>query len=234
MNTKAFEALGGVIKEELLNTVDEFVIQNSFVLETIDPFPGYHSDIPVDSVPPSVFLVCKDKLSREEVCRASKQIKKYYSKDFDAAWAEIFVYNHHFHGIRLKKLGDYSSIAELQSNFMNEGFEFRKTKSVNDKCIIRVRKSFLLEEVDEGIFMDKRENYFSYFLLPDQLSWKIFEKLTYSVRNNYRGKHFDAALGYFYHNFEIEDVVRIYMRNFDLSAMQKLKELYLSHLDKIW
>jgi hypothetical protein len=230
MSANVFETLGGIIKEESLFSLTNKVLPNTLVLESKEPFPGYHHDLPAESAPLSVFLVTRKNYTREEITRSAQQIKKYCSFEFDAAASEITIYNDTYPCIRLKNLESYDQISDLQSFFMNEGVTFSKSADIAAKAIIKVKKTFILSEESDVIFSDRLEDYQGYFRIPKQISWKLFEKVTYSVRNNWKGKHFDAALGFFYHNFEIYDVVRIYHRSDDISILQQLRDLYLKEL----
>ncbi len=232
MSESNFEALGGIIKEEKLYSVNEKVLFNTLVLESKEPYPGYHHALPTETVPRSVFMVTKELLTREEVTRLSQKIKVYADFAFEAVTGEVYIHNTMYPCIRVKNLDKYEQIAELQSMFLNEGVSFRKGTEISHKAIIKIKKTFLLGENEDKIFCDKLEDYQGYFILPKQLSWKLFEKITYNIKNNWDGKHFDAAIGYFYKDFEILDVVRIYHHSNSTEILSKLRELYLKELEK--
>lgn len=226
------EVLGSIIKEENLYAIQDKGFHNTLVLDTKDPFPGYHHDIPMDSIPKSIFLVTNQLYNREQVTRARKNILKYSDFDFNAATAEVFLHNEVYACIRIKALESYQQIPSLQQHFINEGFSFRKFEALDDKAIIKVKKTFFLEELSEGIYCDQIENYQGYFRIPKSLSWKLFEKITHSIRNNWEGKHFDAALGFFYQNFDIYDMVRVYHQSSDHLWLADLQAMYLKELAK--
>ncbi len=228
----SFEALGSIIKEESLYSITEHSIPNSLVLETKEPFPGYHHDLPKDSVPRSVFLVLNHHTSREQVTRARKNILRYADFDFDAAFADVFFFNETYSCIRIKNLNRYEYIEDLQSHFINEGFSFRKAEKIDTKAIIKVKKTFILDEIKPSIFTDQLENYQGYVAIPKSLSWKLFEKITRSVKNNWEGKHFDAAYGFFYRNFDIHEVVRIFHHTDNNQILSDLQALYLKEIAK--
>lgn len=229
---KTFEALGSIIKEEHLISITDKALHNSFVLDTQVPFPGYHHDLPTESIPKSLFLVTNQLYNREQLTRARKNILQYSDFDFNSASCEIFIHNDVYPAIRVKELNSYDQIAQLQKHFINEGFTFRKFENINTKAIIKVKKTFFLEELEPEIYADQLENYQGYFQIPKSLSWKLFEKITYAVRNNWEGKHFDAALGFFYKNFDIYEVVRIFHQREDQSILKELQALYLKEMAK--
>ena len=227
-----FEALGSLIKEEELKCLKDKVLENTCVVESDIPFPGYHHDLPTEAIPRLVFLVTNKQYNREQVTRAAHNIKAYCPFEFEAASAELFVQNHTYYAVRIKGLEHYEDIAKMQSYFHNEGFEFMKKEKMKAKGIIKVKKTFLLEEVKPGVFCDKIDAKMGYFEMPKKISWKLFEKITYSVRNNWNGQHFDAAMAFFYRNFDIVEVVRIYHRSQDIGILQELKVLYEKELAK--
>ncbi len=228
----SFEALGSIIKEESLYTITEHTLPNTLVLDSKEPFPGYHHDLPKESRPRSVFFVLTHDSSREAVTRARKNILKYSDFGFDAAYAEIFFLNDYYPCVRIKNISSYENVEELQSHFINEGFEFRKNQMVNTKAIIKVKKTFLLEEIADLVYSDQLEHYQGYISIPKELSWKLFEKITKSVKNNSEGKLFDAAYGFFYRNFDIHEVVRIFHHTEDNKILLDLKDLYYKEINK--
>lgn len=225
MNEK-FEVLGSLIKEEELKCLTEKILTNTCVLESDVPFPGYHHDVPIEAVPYLVFLMTSKAYNREQVTRAAHNIKKYCTFKFDAASCEIFINNNILPCVRITGLENYEDISELQSDFQSEGFEFMKKEMIHAKGIIKIKKTFVLEEVRPGIFRDKLEHKMGYFKTSKNFSWKLFEKITYAVRNNWTGQHFDAAQAFFYRNFDIIEVVRIFHHSQDSKILEELQALY--------
>ncbi len=230
--THKFEVLGSLMKEEDLRSFKEKVLPNTFVLESEVPFPGYHHDTPTESVPRLLFLMTSENYNREQVTRASHNIKMYCPFDFDAASGEIFVNNNNLPCIRIKGLESFEKITQLQSFFQNEGISFRKKKKLKAKGIIKIKKTFVLEEKKPGIYCDKLEEAMGYFEIPKTMSWKLFEKITQNVRNNWDEQHFDAALAFFYRNFDIIEVVRIYHKTQNIEILEKLKDMYDKEIAK--
>lgn len=225
-----FEAIGSLIKEENLFSIQDQSIRHTLVLESQDPFPGYHHDTPVESIPRSVFLATSQLYDRETVTRTRKNILKYADFDFDAASAEIFIHNDIYPCLRIKQLNHYDQIAILQQHFLNEGLTFKRFENIHSKAIIKVKKTFFLHELESGVYGDQLEPYQGYFDIPKNISWKLFEKITQNIRNNWEGRHFDAALGFFYKKFDVHDMVRIYHQSSDPSILINLKSLYLKEL----
>ncbi|MCF8372544.1 MAG: hypothetical protein K9H64_13020 [Bacteroidales bacterium] len=227
-----FEALGSLIKEEELKCLKEKILTNTCVLESDVPFPGYHHDVPIESIPRHVFLMTSKAYNREQVTRATHNIKKYCPFEFDAVSGEVFINNNTLPCVRIKGLENYEDISELQTYYQNEGFKFMKQEKIRAKGIIKVKKTFVLEEVKPGIYCDKLDDKMGYFQISKNISWKLFEKITYAVRNNWTGQHFDAAQAFFYRNFDIVEVVRIFHRSQDISSLEELQALYNIELAK--
>ena len=225
-----FETLGNIIKEEKLVAIKDKKLPSTCVLEMEKPFSAYHHELPSESVPGTVFLITTKFYSREDITRATQNIKRYASFEFDAASGQIFIYNDVYSFIRIKDLNDYNAI---QSNFMNEGISFCKNVTINAIGIIKVKKYFSFEEVNENVFLDNIDKNMGYFKIPDQLTWKLFYKITQNVKNNWDGKQFDAAIGSFYRHLEMVDVVRIFNTEMNSELLSKLYILYLREIANI-
>jgi len=224
--------MGLISKTENLTTVKHNVFPNTFVLENMEPFPGYHGEnLPTDSIPMSVFLITKLKYPAEKILRISQNIKKYFKHEFDATYGELFIYNDCFSCIRIKGLKSYDFISELQCCYLDEGIKFMKKKNISASGIIQVYKHFVLEQIDEGLYKDCEDPLMNYFQIPVQLKWELFEKITYSIKNNIENSNFDAALGFIYFR-EIIDVVRIYAKEMNPEKLKILRDSYINGIRK--
>jgi len=228
------ETIGYISKEEIVASVDYHIIPNTLVLETCDPFPGYHHLDPKEIIPKSIFLVTKKVHGREEVARVVKKIRKYFKYDLDVASSQLSILNETFPALRVKNLESYELIKLLQECFSNEGFVFAKAKAINEKAIIKVKKYFLLKESSiDDICYDMQDNNMAYIKIPFQLSWKLFESITFTVKNNWDSKDFDAAIGILYLKAEVNDVIRVYSSNMEIETLRLIKEKYLKEIEKI-
>lgn len=233
--TKMIERYGNLLKAEQLVTMDEKIIPNTFVLEAPEPFPGffnYYSESPQDSKPLYVYLVVDQLYTLEQITRARQNIKEYFPSDFDADAGTVTVYNKTYHVIRVRHLKKYDQIKDLQTAFLDEGIEFRKkpAKKIESTAVIRLKKFFKLKEVEKGLYSDEAEKDHGYISLPRFVKWAEFEELTKKVKYNWSGTFFDAALGHFHNNFEIEDMIRIYNPKIDLDLLHKAKQKYLQQI----
>ena len=97
---------------------------------------------------------------------------------------------------------------------------------LKEKANIRVVKFFKLEEISEGIFLDKKERFHAYIELPEHFEWEAFNDLSNRVKYNWEGSKFDAAVGAFYHQGRLREFVRIYSNKLSLDYLEQIKKLY--------
>lgn len=207
----SIETIGTIEKKETLVSLS----YNDLVLESLHPFPGYHgTTVPDQQNPKSIFLVLKSKYDEEQIIRATFKIKENYPSYFDAAPGTISVYNQIEPCIRIKELENYQLIPELIALYKAEGLQFMKGKSIKEYYgLIRIKKYFILDEVNDGVYMDKETPEMGYFELDEKLDWDFFEKITLHIKHNIEENNFDAALGTIYRKTGLKDVIRIYDTN---------------------
>ena len=232
-NMKTISTVGSITKVEMLHALKSNILENTFVLESNEPFPGYHGKyLPSRINPHHIFLVTKKEYSYEEVSRASVNIRKNCKLSFGARPAELFIFNTKFTAIRIKELESFELIQELQKWFMAEGILFRKARKFNNEGLILVKKHFALTELAEGIYKDVENPSMYYLKIPNCLGWKVFEKMTIFVRNNLDNSNFDAAMGVIFFKDHM-DVVRIFEKESDLEFLKKLRDMYLEEIRKL-
>ena len=235
-DTKIIQRYGNLLKEEDLELMNDKILPNTFVLEAPEPFPGYYgyyNDIPMESKPLYVYLVLKRLYTLEEVTRAYQNIKKYFPAErMHAAAGTISIFNSNYDVLRIRHLDSYDQVADLQSFFQEEGFEFAKRpgRNIGGKGVIRIKKFFILEEKSEGIFFDLIELDHAYFALPRYFKWMEFEDITRKVKYNWDKSVFDAALGHYHNDFEIVDMVRIYNPKVDLDYVKSIRDKYYERI----
>ncbi len=229
------ERYGNLLKSEQLVTMDDKIMPNTFVLEAPEPFPGffyYYSESPVDSKPLYIYLVVDKLYTLEEVTRARVNIQKYFPSRFHADAGTVTIFNKTYHIIRVRHLDTYDHIKDLQACFIDQGFEFKKkpSKKIEGQGLIRIKKFYHLQKIEDGIYLDLVEKDHGYITIPEYCKWSEFQVLTEKVKYNYEGSFFDAALGHFHNNFAIEDMIRIYNPKIDLKMLQEIKKKYYEQL----
>ena len=229
---KIIETMGSIAKVEKLETLNNNILENTLVLEEIEPFPGYHgANLPTGYNPTAVYLVLRKKVSTVKIMRITQQIHKYFKPGFDGTAAEICINNDVFNCIRLRNLDNYSLIPELQKNYMHEGLKFLKKKKIHGDGIIEIKKHFELEKLGDGVYKDLEDPLMYYLQIPAHLNWSVFLEITTSIKHNLDDLHFDGALGAIYMK-EITEVVRIFARDVGIEDLQKIREKYIEELRK--
>jgi len=231
------ETIGYIKKEEHLVSLEHDIIPNTQVIETREPFPGYHGkDLPGElsaSAPEFVFFVTKQKYTTEHIARISQNIRKYFNGDIDIARAEINIFNNKYPCIRVKNCKDFSKIVELQTCYQGEGIKFAKKMKVDTLGQITIQKHFNMEQMAEGIFKDLDEENTSYLQIPIEIKWPQFKRMTLKIKNNMDNNNFDAALGLFYRKGGLADFIRIYDKNADIKRLEDLKTRYMNEISRV-
>lgn len=224
------ETIGTIKKKETVVSINH----DDLVLESLYPFPGYHgTTIPDQTNPKSIFLMMKSKETDEEVIRKTVRVREKFSSNFDASPGTINVFNQIEPCIRIKDLDNYTMIPELISLYKEEGIIFMKGRNINPyEGLMRIKKFFILDEVNDGIYMDRATPEMGYFEVPVKLDWDIFEKITMDLKHNIENNNFDVALGTFYRKNGLKDVIRIYDTNVCLGECLFLRDKYLTEIKK--
>ncbi|MBN1598462.1 MAG: hypothetical protein JW894_09220 [Bacteroidales bacterium] len=225
------ETIGSLAKEEQLKTVEHYIMSNSFVLQNLEPFPGYHgSNLPTENVPDTFFLITTEEYSSDMIFRIADNIKHFTDFKFKASPGKICIDNDSYPFVRVRGLQDYKPVKEIQRYFMDAGIKYQKKKEIDAVGLIELRKVFILENVTENIFNDKEDN-MHYLLINKQLSWGRFKNLTYWVKNNLDDNNFDAALAVVYGR-RVYDMVRIYMQNETIERLEAIRHKYLEGIQR--
>lgn len=235
MAKQIIERFGGLTKQEDLITVEDAVLPGTFVLEAIDPFPNYYESFPKSTKPLYVYLVVKKYCPMEDLFRAMQRIKAYFPHRFSATVCCIDLHEH-LSAIRIRHLEDYSLISQLQSYFINEGLEMmhKPGRKIKGKGLISLKKFYQFYVEEKGLLLDAEEPDHGYFMLHAPIEWHKFCQVIQNVHNNWTGSRFDGALGYFYYDFSIFDIVRIYNHQMSAEYLAGVKDLFFSEVNKIY
>lgn len=223
------EIFGTVAKEELVKTVEHHILPNSFVLENLEPFPGYHGqNLPTAQGPDTFFLITSEMCSMEKVFRISHEIRSFTQYAFDGSPARLCIGNDAYSAIRIRDLNSYDPLEEIQKCFLDAGIHFHKYKQIESLALIELKKVFALEHINEHIFKDAKGS-MHYLKINRQLTYGRFKTLTRWVKNNLADPNFDAALVALYGR-EVHDLVRIYDTNPTLERLTAIHNKYLEGL----
>lgn len=227
------DALGVLLKEEQLQTVENNIIENTLVLESVEPFPGYHGEnMPTDIRPESVFLITDKPYSQETIFRTSQHLCCSHNFTADACPAEINFHLTTYHGIRIRNLHQYTHIQEIQQCYMDRGIGFAKFKSIDAQALIRLTKMFSLAHLEDNIFRDVIDDNTYYLALPYHFDWAKFSSTTRNIKNNMDNSNFDCASGFVYFK-EMMEFVRIYAQHIHTDKLKTIREKYLEEIARI-
>lgn len=229
---RIIETMGSITKVEKLETLNNNILENTLVLDEVEPFPGYHGvNLPTGYNPNTVYLILKNEMSTVNIFRLNNHIRKYFKHSFDGTAASVCISNYILPCIRIRNLKNYSIIPDLQRSYISEGVTFMKKKKISGEGIIEIKKHFELEEFEDGIFKDNDDPLMFYIRIPQQISWHLFVEINASIRHNIDRLNYDAALGVIYLK-EIYDVVRIFARDMTLDELRTIKGMYAEELKK--
>jgi hypothetical protein len=229
---RMIETMGSITKVEKLETLEGNILENTLVLEEVEPYPGYHgANLPSGYNPTAVYLIIREKLPAIRIIRITQKIRKHFKTEFDGTSASIRINNDVFNAIRIRSLENIDLLPELQKTYLYEGLSFPRKKRVQGDGIIELTKQFELESLGEHIYKDLVDRLMYYFQIPGQLNWQLFEEITTSIRHNLDNLNFDAALGTLYLK-EITDVVRIFAKDMGLEDLSTIRRHYLEELRK--
>lgn len=189
------DSYGIITKEEKVCSLNANILEGSMVLESLNPFPGYHGkNMPDIEKPRSLFLILEKKYQYLQLGRILRQIRLKKFKSCNAAFGKIKISNHSYYCIRIKNLDCFQSIPEIQKILLNYGISMMKYHPVNADALIEIHKPFLLRQIaSELYYKDESDPNHYYFRLSRDLDWAKFKKITLNVKNNIDQNIFDAA-----------------------------------------
>ena len=134
--------------------------------------------------------------------------------------------------IRVRHLDNYDQIKDLQACFIDQGFVFKRkpSKNIEGLGLIRIKKFYYLQKIEEGVYLDRVEKDHGYIAIPNYYKWSEFQMLTQKVKYNWDGSFFDAALGHFHNDFGIVDMIRIYNPKIELKMLLEIKKKYYEQI----
>ncbi len=224
---------GSITKVETLANIEQHVLSNTLVLISKNPFPGYsfRRSIKNNTILYSVYLVLMYRYFPEKIERISKILRKKYENCYFSC-GEIVIQNNIFPCIRVKGITCYELIPEIQSVYKNNDIKFMTFRKINNQGSIRVFKHFKITEIADGIYRDLYEGEKFYFVIPNQINWRILRITTENVKEKIDKADFDAALGIINRFTGPEDVIRILDRDKTLKRSLDIKNKYIKELKK--
>jgi hypothetical protein len=232
MNQKIIlETLGSIEKKEMLGPVG----YAQLVLEAFEPFPGYHgTTVPEKDTPRSLFAITRSKYTEEKLIRATQKIKAEMDLKFDGTPGLVTLFNMLNPCIRFKDIPSYEEVPGILKAYESEGIEFMSNRKIEPFAgIIKVKKYFLIEVINDFLFHDVEETNMYYFPVPVQLRFNQFEKITLDLKRNLDDANFDAALGTIYRKTGLVDLIRIYDEKCTPERLEVIRGKYLLAIEKM-
>jgi hypothetical protein len=231
--SEKIETIGVLLKRETLQSVEHFVLENTLVLESLEPFPGYHGEnLPQEPYPNSLFFITDKTYPVEKIFRVSQHLCCDLGLKIDACPVEITIYNTVYPGIRVRGLNQYSMIPETQACYIKKGIGFLKYFKIHEPALMRIVKMFVCEKIDPFILRDIVNANTYYLTIPYHFSWEQFREVTHKVKNNMYNNNFDAAVGYLYLSV-LTEFVRIFDYNPGIEKLTLIREKYLDEIKRI-
>lgn len=240
MEKKALmEGFGFIVKKEKLASLETEHTFHEMILEDIAPFPGFYDHFHVPNErelkPRSLFFIVKgfDVCSEDQFVRTTTKIKKTFPHKFDAVLGQLELFNKTASCIRVNA-ENYTILPELLEAYKNEGVAFYKNKHVKPfQSHIKLRKYYNMELVEEGIYKDRDQACMYYLHIPENICWKDFETLTYSIKNNTSFSNFDAAQSSIYRKNGLMDFVRIFHKDINIERLEYLRDTYRKEIARM-
>jgi hypothetical protein len=234
MSQDIIQTIGTLTKKETLASVQDEMNCNILMLESQQPFPGYHgSTVPDLQEPDSLFALTSGTYSSEFIIRSVHDVNKEVAYDFSATPGTIQFKNGLSEVIRFKGLS-YNKVGEVIARFSNAGIGFRKHRKIAPySSIIKIRKFFKVEKIASRLFHDLFENDTYYLQIPAFLDWDVFEKMTNEIKYNLQNNNFDAALTSVFYEKGIMDLIRIYDVETGQKKLYFILEKYLEAIKRL-
>lgn len=231
--TAQLETFGSITKKEHLISVSGIPI-NELVLESIEPFPGYYSELPDLNHPRYMYLVLNPSNNPDLILRQIQTVQSNFTDEFDATFGRIKMNRHNCPVIRIKNLNHIEQINDIIDRFKKLGvvFQNKSMKLIDDYGIIELRKFYFLNEFDDEYYIDKEEKNVGYFMFSAISEWIDFEKLTKLVKQNFTEFIFDAAKGTIIRKAKIKDIIRIYSDKITPDNLKKIRNKYAYYWEK--
>jgi hypothetical protein len=231
---RIIESYGIITKEEMVCSLSSNILEGTLVLETLNPFPGYHGkNVPDPEKPRSLYLVLDKKYDFLRLGRILREIRLRSAKPCHAAFGKVDVRKTQFYCIRLRNLDCFQSISEIQKAITGYGIGMMKHHMINEEGIIHIHKPFLLKHLGANLYYkDEFDPNHYYFRISADLEWEKFKKITALVKSNIDQNIFDAAKVVLWTMEGPVDLVRIYEVHPSLERLNKIRNRYEFELSK--
>ncbi len=229
---KKMEVFSNLTKQITIASVEEKVLPGSLVFEALNQFPGYYHETPTSPAPIYIYLVLDKQYPLEEVLRATQNIEKEYDWNFDSGKGYMLIGSQLLNVIRLRHLSEIDLVEKIQEAYQNQGIHFLMNKKLKGKleAEVKIVKFLNLVKLEEGIYIEEKDENFGYIEIPKYLKPAAFVKVNMDVKYNWDGHEFDAASGSFFKKGKLFEFVRIFSNKIDADYLIKIRNLFLEKI----
>ncbi len=231
-NNQKIEVFGNLTKIEKVIPVKDNIVSGIQAFESLNPFPGYYHEKPDNICPFYLYLVLNDPCPLERILRATQNIEKENGWHFDAGKGYMELGIQELHVIRLRHVPNFGLVQDIIEAYEKQRIIFRKKSRKTEQQTVRVKivKFLSLEKLADNIYLDLKEENHGYFKLPKYMDRDTFAEVAKAVEYNWEGHEFDAAVGSFYLEGELHELIRIYSNKLTTEYLQEIRELYLKKM----
>jgi hypothetical protein len=231
MPERVLHATGTITKEEDLINIEHSIMPDTLVLESSNPYPGYHGDnVPESLKPNDIYLVTRHKYDGEDILRKSRTVRHKLHDRFDTSFGHAAMSSGTYDFIRLKNLDCFECIDRIQKAFTGEGIVFCKKRKVSGNALIRIQRLYSFQKVSDHLYRNLANPLVHYFEIPCKPDWDFFRKITFYIRPNVGNYSFDSAIGAVYLE-NLHDIVRIFSTNLTVDQLEFIRSKYIYELD---
>lgn len=226
------EVFGNLTKYDTVVAIDEKILPGSLVFDSLNPFPGYYHETPMDGRPIYIYLVLEKQYPLEDILRATQNIEKEYKWKFNAGKGYMRIGSEFLNVIRVRHLPELDLVEKIQEAYLNQGIRFLMNKKIRGKieAEVKIVKFLLLKQLGEGTYVDVSEPTFGYIEIPKYLHREAFVKVSMDVKYNWLGHEYDAASASFYKDGKLFEAVRILSNKISAKYLGDLRNLYLEKI----
>ncbi|PLX21448.1 MAG: hypothetical protein C0599_07890 [Salinivirgaceae bacterium] len=237
MENNIKERYGSLRKIEPLKQItDDSIVPGTLAFECPAPYPGYYNMQEKQTVPLFVYFILEEFMHLDDFLAMSEKVICEYGENCSATLASIVIDKETFFAIRVKYIEDYAKLRKLHEVYAKYGVGFKKASKKYgelDDVQIRIKKFFKMSVLEDGFYCDKMDEHHGYFEISESLTMEEFVPIAKKVKYNIDAVDFDAALAFFYEDFKVHKMIRIYTSRISLEMLKKIKVEYDKLINKL-
>jgi hypothetical protein len=232
--SEIIETIGSITKMESIISIEQNIIDNSLVLKSVNPFPGFRKVKENNTIKKSesFFVILRNKYAPEKINRINRNLSNDKIISCYPSFGEIITQESIFPCIRLKGIENLSQIPLIQEYFKKHELQLMDYQKINCRARIKIFKTFKIVEIADGLYRDLIDGEKIYIRIPNSMNWKRFENITKNIKYNLKNRNFDSALGIIYRFCGPEDVIRVYDEEKTLERALLIKKMYIKEFKK--